>query len=221
VTDPVFRPGPASGIPYLIKRNASLGSKKPAVLMLHGWSGDERVMWVLESVLPETKLIAALRGLYPLPGSGYQWTQGVASLDTSVEAFQAGGKAILSVVDELIARDGLDPRQLILMGFSQGAAISYALAALGMLQPRAIICLAGFLPQGDLHRLSGIPIFWGHGTRDELVPVVRARKDVERLHEAGADVNYCEMDVGHRLGIECTRGLKAWLEMLEDGDAGE
>jgi predicted esterase len=107
------------------------------------------------------------------------------------------------VVDELAAEDGLDRDEFILMGFSQGAAISFALAGLGMLVPRAIICLA-----------------WGHGTQDELVPAERARMDVERLHKAGADVTYCEADVDHRLGIECTRGLKGWLKTLLKGEPG-
>jgi phospholipase/carboxylesterase len=137
-----------------------------------------------------------------------------------MENYRAGGRAILPVVDELAAEDGLDRDEIILMGFSQGAAISFALAGLGMLVPRAIICLAGFLPQGDLSLFAGLPVFWGHGTQDELVPAERARMDVERLHKAGADVTYCEADVDHRLGIECTRGLKGWLKTLLKGEPG-
>jgi hypothetical protein len=32
-----------------------------------------------------------------------------------------------------------------------------------------------------------------------------------RLREAGLDVTYCESDVGHKLGADCLRGLKAWF----------
>jgi phospholipase/carboxylesterase len=220
MSDPVFRSGPAAGVPYLLKRGA--GALKPnlSVIMLHGWGGDEQVMWVLENVLPETKLVASLRGLYPIPGSGYQWADAPASSHGLMEDYRAGGRAILSVLDELVADESLDRDALILMGFSQGAGIAFSLAGLGKVAPLAIICLAGFLPQGDLSLFAGLPVFWGHGALDELVPVETARTDVERLHKAGADVTYCEADVGHRLGIECTRGLKGWLETLLKGEAG-
>ncbi len=177
-------------------------------------------MWVLESVLPETKLIASLRGLYPIPGSGYQWAEAPASSLGPMDNYRAGGGAILSVIDELVSQEGMDRDEVILMGFSQGAGIAFSLAGLGMLAPVAIICLAGFLPAGDLRAFSGLPVFWGHGTRDELVPVERARVDVDRLHAAGAEVTYCEADVGHRLGIECTRGLKGWFKNLPNGQPG-
>jgi phospholipase/carboxylesterase len=96
------------------------------------------------------------------------------------------------------------------MGFSQGAALAFA-AAQGGMKVAGIIALAGFVPYGDLQGLENVPVFWGHGTHDELVPVERARKDVKRLLDGAAEVHFCEADVGHKLGIECTRGLKHWL----------
>jgi phospholipase/carboxylesterase len=182
--------------------------------MLHGWSGDETVMWVLETVLPKPRLIAAPRGLYPLPSGGYQWADGGGGLSSSMEDFHDGVQAVDAVLDDLREKDGLDPAGLVLMGFSQGAALSFALAAAGDLVPRGLISLAGFVPQGSLDRLQRVPVFWGHGSRDELVPITRAHQDLDRLSSTGVDVTFCEADVGHRLGIECTRGLKRWIERL-------
>ena len=183
--------------------------------MLHGWSGDEKVMWVLETILPQAHLLAAPRGLYPLEEGGFQWSAGPGSLDSPFADFKAGADAVEAVVDDLVQRDQLELGQLVLMGFSQGAAVSFTLAARSGFQPRALICLAGFVPKGDTDGLKDTPVFWGHGSRDELVPVERAHRDLERLKDSGVDVTYCEADVGHRLGIECTRGLKRWLEQLD------
>lgn len=74
-----------------------------------------------------------------------------------------------------------------------------------------IVSLAGFLPQGDLENLNGIPVYWGHGISDPLVPIEKAREAVQTLKRAGADVLLCEAQVGHKVGLECTRGLKDWL----------
>jgi phospholipase/carboxylesterase len=212
MTEPILRQGPEGGVPYRLNLDPS-ASGLP-VLMLHGWSGDETVMWVLETVLPHPRLIAAPRGLYPLAAGGYQWADGAGGLNSSMKDFQEGVQAIRAVVDELAARDDLDPTMLVLMGFSQGAALSFALAQIGDLTPRGLISLAGFIPHGSLDRLRGIPVFWGHGNRDQLVPIGRARQDLDRLESAGGDITFCEADVGHRLGIECTRGLKRWIEQL-------
>jgi predicted esterase len=78
-----------------------------------------------------------------------------------------------------------------------------------------VVSLAGFVPDGfEVRagaRLAGVPVYWGHGTKDDQVPVQRARRDVSRLRQAGLDVTYCEADVGHKLGADCLRGLKGWF----------
>ena len=74
-----------------------------------------------------------------------------------------------------------------------------------------LVALAGFLPAGDAAGLAGLSIFWGHGTSDERVPIARARQDADRLRAAEARVTLCESDVGHKLGAECLRGLRAWV----------
>jgi phospholipase/carboxylesterase len=218
MSEPVLRTAPAGGVLFRIKSNPTAGDL--SVLMLHGWSGDENVMWVLETVLPQTRLLVAPRGLYPIKSGGFQWSAGSGSLESSFADFRAGADAVDAVIDDLVQRDQLDLEQLVLMGFSQGAALSFAIARMADFRPRALICLAGFVPKGETDKLSGIPVFWGHGNRDELVPIERARRDLERLQASGADVTYCEADVGHRLGIECTRGLKRWLEQLDDVKPG-
>jgi phospholipase/carboxylesterase len=115
------------------------------------------------------------------------------------------------MVDDLENRFGLDRDRLVLMGFSQGAAMAFAGAALGLVRPAALVSLAGYLPMGDIHRLHGLKVFWGHGIQDDLVPIERARADVTELRSVGAEVHYCESDIGHKLGVECARGLNLWL----------
>lgn len=47
--------------------------------------------------------------------------------------------------------------------------------------------------------------------------VERARGDAERLRGSGAGVAFSESDVGHKLGLECTHGLRFWLEGAQRG----
>jgi predicted esterase len=89
-----------------------------------------------------------------------------------------------------------------------------------MLYPKTIIALAGlatFLPEDSanyLHPtlLKDIPIYISHGVKDNLVPVTKAQYAVEQLDQAGAQVQYCESDVGHKLSADCFRGMEVFFD---------
>jgi predicted esterase len=209
MTDPILIEAPVGGVPVLLRQPNLNGG--PHILMLHGWSGDEKVMWVLQSVLPEDALIVAAQGIHPLPTGGYHWSDSPASTQVNFTDFDPAVAALSKTLQALKSSHGFGDETLLLMGFSQGVALSFA-ALRGGIEASGIIALAGFVPYGDLQGLKSIPVFWGHGTHDDLVPVERAREDVKRLLDAHVEVHYCEAEVGHKLGIECTRGLRYWLQ---------
>ncbi len=206
---PIWIDAPAGGVPTLLRETQ--GERlSPSVLMLHGWSGDEKVMWVLESVLPSESNLASPRGIYPIATGGYQWSEAPASTKVGFKDFEQAVTALGITLEMLSHAHNFGGGPTLLMGFSQGAALAFAAHRAGV-KAEGIIALAGFVPFGDLRGLESTPVFWGHGRKDELVPIERARQDVRRLLDAGAEVQFCEADVGHKLGIECTRGLKQWI----------
>ena len=110
-----------------------------------------------------------------------------------------------------------DFNQLRLAGFSQGAALTFALGLQHPERVQALAGLAGFLPEGSAELAVGQPlldkpVFLAHGTLDELVPVEKARYAATILERAGASVNYCEHDVGHKLSAACFRSLEIFFQ---------
>jgi phospholipase/carboxylesterase len=179
--------------------------------MLHGLGGNEHSMWALDSALPGDALIVSPRGLFPMGAESNSWVIPSLTGWPTVHDFESSVRALVQMTKELEAEASLDRENLILMGFSQGAALAFTAAP--ELAPAALIAAAGFIPQGDLPGLHGLPVFWGHGSFDEWIPITRARKEVKVLLELGAEVDFCETDVGHKLGLECLQGLRKWLRM--------
>ncbi len=200
--DWIFRFRPATAAPSRL------------LVLLHGWTGDENSMWVFARKLPAQVAVLAPRGLYVAPEGGHTWrkvqpeTWGFPTLsDLSPSA-----EALIGFIDDWSRAAGVSASQLDLIGFSQGAALSYTLALLHPERIRALAALSGFMPADaeDLlakHTLAGKPVFVAHGRKDEMVPVEQARRCVALLEGAGARVTYCESDGGHKVSVDCFAGL--------------
>ncbi len=122
----------------------------------------------------------------------------------------------MELLPKWAAAHGLEPSPVDLAGFSQGAALTLTLGALHPERVGKMGILAGFAPEGAEQvlppgRLNGKTIFMAHGTLDEMVPLPMARRAIQLLEGAGAQVEYHESPVGHKLSAE---GLKAFEHYL-------
>jgi phospholipase/carboxylesterase len=187
----------------------------PVILMLHGWTGDENAMWIFATRFPSQAMLIAPRGLYSTPLGGFGWHVYKAKIWPWVDDFRPAIEALKS----LLTTDNFpraDFSRLHLAGFSQGAALAYTFLMQDGGEVRAVAGLSGFLPDGaetllTERALTGKPIFIAHGSEDDLVPVDRARKAVAFFQDAGAQVIYCEEEVGHKLSANCFRGLESFF----------
>ncbi len=184
------------------------------LVMLHGLTGDENSMWVFAYKFPAQVAVLAPRGLYAAPEGGYTWlemrpgTWGLPTLDD----LRISAEALIRFVDDWSHAAGVRADQFDLIGFSQGAALSYTLALLHPERIRALAALSGFLPADaedllDRRLLAGKPVFVAHGRQDNMIPVDQARRSVALLEGSGAQVTYCESDGGHKVSADCFTGL--------------
>jgi len=194
-----------------------LAQKSPGrlLLLLHGWTGDENSMWLFARDFPAGLPILAPRAPLADPRGGYTWRAvlpGTRSLP-ALDDFRPAVDGLLAFVDAWAPSAGVEPSTFDCMGFSQGAALAHVLAALHPGRVGRLAALAGFLPDGAEKvlgpgSLAGKPVYVAHGSRDEMVPVERARRAVETLEAAGAQVTYCEAETGHKVSPDCFRGLR-------------
>ncbi len=201
------------------KTSAENANAAPRILLLlHGWTGDETVMWIFTRSLPEDYWIFAPRGPVPAAEGGYGWMPRDESTESwpVLADFKGIADALLDAFQHWTHQAHLPRVPFDVMGFSQGAAMSYALAAYYPHLIKRVIALAGFLPRsesvpGPYRALNGKNIYIAHGTKDDTVPLHFATEAVRILESAGAQVTYCESDVGHKLSASCLRGLDIFL----------
>jgi phospholipase/carboxylesterase len=188
-------------------------------LLFHGWTGDENSMGVFAGILPEDCIVLSPRAPHSTPEGGYSWreigpgTWGIPSFND----LKPAAASMLKLMDEWSTSIGVETNQFNLIGFSQGAALSYVFAALFPERIMSVSALSGFIPSGTETfltegALEGKPVFIAHGVQDELVPVEQAREAGKLLDKWGARVFYCETDGGHKVSKACLKGMVNFLE---------
>lgn len=200
-----------------LKRPASQPSR--ILLLLHGYTGDENSMWLFTQNLPSHYWMIAPRAPHPSGSAGYSWRP-LPSFDLGrprLEELLPAAEALIRLVDEYQASVKIEAKELDVMGFSQGAAMCNVLAFLHPERIRKIGILAGFIPRGleqyaPQRPLQGKSVFVTHGTQDQMIPIDRARASMQILEQAGAQVVYCEDEVGHKVSVNCLRALRAHFQ---------
>lgn len=212
-----------SGLIHAVQlpREASAAQPTPAVVMVHGWGGDEKVMWLFKQTLPAQVAIITPRAPLALDEeeSGFIWYKrdevGRPILTSRPDSVAQLSHFVASLPDLY----PIDPARLLLIGFSQGAVMCNALA---LTRPELICGVAslnGLAPELPDHlapvsSLAGLPVFIAHGRYDRTVPIQAAREARQTFESLAAEVTYGEYEVGHKMSSQGLRDLKTWVARL-------
>jgi predicted peptidase len=106
--------------------------------------------------------------------------------------------AMLSVVDDLLEKEPIDPTRLYVVGQSMGGYGTWdALERRPDLWAAAVPICGGGSPQ-KAHLFEDVPIWAWHGEKDQAVPPQESRDMIEALRAAGGNPKYSELpNVGH------------------------
>jgi phospholipase/carboxylesterase len=133
---------------------------------------------------------------------------------------EAGIRASQARIEGLMAREkarGVPAGSIVLAGFSQGGAMALQTGLrhperlAGLLVLSAYLPLATSLPAEASPASQGLPIFMGHGSYDDLIPVARAQRSRDLLLEMGFKVAWHEYPMAHAVCAEEIRDLASWL----------
>jgi phospholipase/carboxylesterase len=204
------------GWPFRIKRAERSENPNKILLLLHGYLGNENVMWILTKSIPKTYTLLAPRARIKLGPDQYSWHPIEPQWPGLDITYRPIAKDLLDHVDQWASENNhfMDPYDV--MGFSQGAVMAYGLSFLFPDRINKVAALAGFIPQAWQTELNNISLknksyFIAHGNQDETVPFDKAQHAAAFLKEKGATVTFCEADTGHKFGVNCFNGLRGFF----------
>jgi len=184
-------------------------------VLFHGRGADELDLLPLFDVLdPGRRLLGVSpRGPLSLPPGGAHWYAVWRIGYPDPATFTSTYGLAAAWLDELLADHDLP---FVLGGFSQGAAMSYALGlGRGRPKPAALMTFSGFVPTVEGFELDLDPplppVAIGHGTYDNVIGVEWGRRARDLLTEAGANVLYREYPLPHAIDPAFLADLRPWL----------
>jgi phospholipase/carboxylesterase len=182
------------------------------LLLLHGTGGDENDMIPLGRDLDPNAALLSPRGKVlenGMPRFFRRLAEGIFDEKDVIHR----ARELADFVGAAAARYGFDPKQVIAVGYSNGANIA---AAILLLRPKALagaILFRAMVPLVPpvLPNLAHARVLLSSGKQDPIVPVENAERLVAMLREAGASVVTRLEPDGHALGLGDIKAAKEWL----------
>jgi phospholipase/carboxylesterase len=207
---------------HLVRQPKVIQEKAPLLLLLHGYGSNEADLFSFANELPDEYLVISAQAPYSLGYGSYAWYAINFDADekkfSDMEQAKTSRDLIVSFIDELILDYNIDYENITLIGFSQGAILSFAVGLSFPDKIKRVVAMSGYLNTemlvGDYasNIFDNFKIFQSHGTVDQVVPVDWARKAKPFLEDLKIEIEYNEYPIGHGISPQNFYDFRKWLE---------
>ena len=199
-----------------------------AVVWLHGLGADGHDFEPLVPLLtwpgaPDIRFVfphAPVRPVTINGGMAMRAWYDIVSLTAGRDHDRAGIAASIDQATALVRREqerGIAAGRIVVAGFSQGGAIALQSALRYPERLAGLVALSTYLLlderlEADAHEANrGLPVFFGHGIEDPMVPHRLGEMAAERLRGMGHAVEWHSYRMPHAVCPEEVDDLAAWL----------
>lgn len=191
----------------------------PVLILLHGVGGNERNLLALADTLDPRFAVVSVRGPLQVGPDGFAFfnVRFTPEPVPNPEEAEASRVALIDLIPYLVHDHGLDPAQVFLLGFSQGAIIG---ASVTLSRPdlvAGLVMLSGrILPEArptfaPAQQLQTANVFVAHGVHDAKLGIHHGRASQQLLTDLSVNLTYREYDMGHDITPTELADVNAWL----------
>lgn len=211
-------------LPLKYLEQANVDSRdQPLVIFLHGYGSNEQDLFGIKDDLPAQYTYLSVRAPMVMEEGSYQWfrKKGEGAYNGETDDLNTSAQLLLDFVAQAAKKYHTEADKVFLVGFSQGAIMSYEVALRHPEAVGGIAALSGrILPvlkselQPDEKRQS-LAIFIGHGTADKRLPFSDGTDADSLLKSASLEPEFhAYQGVGHNISADEVKDLSAWLQRL-------
>ena len=213
----------SSNIKLTTPLELSLDKEKPdkAFIVLHGWGANQHDLVPFVRNLNLKNYYSFFPNApFDVPGTagtGKGWFSFPINDESENELAQSKVQ-LLAHINEVEKR-GFSLTNIVIMGFSQGAAMALEILLSKRKRIGAVISLSGFLIDGsNFHTLNDAikqtPIFLAHGQYDTILPFKRAKLSAKALKNAGLKITWREYPMAHEIIADEVEDIRGFLNKI-------
>ncbi|WP_298880671.1 alpha/beta hydrolase-fold protein [uncultured Polaribacter sp.] len=209
-----------SDLHYLVRQPVKEVKNPPLLVLLHGYGSNEQDLFSFASELPDELLIISAQAPYSMGFGSYAWYainfDEINGKFSDLEQAKESIDKIAVFIDEIKTKYNTNPEKTFLLGFSQGAILSYSLSFFYPNKVQNVIALSGYINSDLLPTSFSKEIktdyYCSHGSVDQVLPVEWARNSKPFLDNLGLQNVYSEYPVGHGVAPQNFYSFKTWIE---------
>ena len=209
-----------SDLDYVVRQPKTAIENPSLLILLHGYGSNEQDLFSFAEELPDNLLIVSAQAPLSMGFGGYAWYS--INFDDKNGKFSDLKEAKESIdkiaifIDEIKEKYNTNTERTFLLGFSQGAILSYSLSFFYPNKVQHVIALSGYintelLPENISKEIT-TDYYCSHGSVDQVLPVEWARKSKPFLDNLGLQNVYSEYNVGHGVAPQNFYSFKSWIE---------
>lgn len=198
----------------------------PLLILVHGYGSNEQDLFSFAPQMDAGIHIISVRAPYELPPYGAAWYAIDYNADkgkfSDLNQARKSIELLKTFLKEIIDRYNVNRENINILGFSQGAILSMAMALSDPSIFKNVIAMSGYLNEDLVEALDMMEVrfresenptnfFISHGTMDQVIPFAWAMQAQPIMEKINVDYVFKQYPMGHGVSPECFHDMKAWL----------
>tara|TARA_Y100000992_G_C21201877_1_gene460894 strand:- start:408 stop:1040 length:633 start_codon:yes stop_codon:yes gene_type:complete len=204
----------------LIKKSKIANDDTGLIFLLHGYGSNEKDLFSFSEFLPENNHIISFQAPTELEKNCYSWYD-IYFNNNSVRSYNISQakESIKIVYNNIMYYSKLYNKigKITLIGFSQGAILSWSLGISYADKINKIALLSGYFNEELIsqrsNNLEKLKCFISHGEYDPVIPIEMARDSIKKTKKFNLNYVFKEYPEAHGVSNQNLTDLIDWLSI--------